>query len=162
MGTKVSKWGPKFPNRDFQMGTNVATAVHHLWGRLGVLLQRGNAAILGNRIPSFPPPHVDGVMEWIQFSIIYILQYQLYVPALHCLWYNHVCIETEIQYSNGNSDSPETIYSSHIISAQCVLCTVRCPRVQYSPVYDDTVNCMYDNGAYFGEIANLEVEIHKN
>ena len=35
-------------------------------GRLSVLLQRGNAAILaqdlGNRIPLFPPPHVDGVM----------------------------------------------------------------------------------------------------
>ena len=44
-------------------GQDEGEAVHHLWGRLGVLLQRGNAAILGNRIPSFPPPHVDGVME---------------------------------------------------------------------------------------------------
>ena len=41
-------------------GQDEGEAVHHLWGRLGVLLQRGNAAILGNRIPSFPPPHVDG------------------------------------------------------------------------------------------------------
>ena len=44
-------------------GQDESEAVHHLWGRLGVLLQRGNAAILGNRIPSFPPPHIDGVME---------------------------------------------------------------------------------------------------
>ena len=26
-------------------------AIAHLWGRLGILLQRGNAAILGNRVP---------------------------------------------------------------------------------------------------------------
>ena len=36
----------------------------HLWGRLGILLQRENAAILGNRIPNFPPPQIDGLNEW--------------------------------------------------------------------------------------------------
>ena len=44
-------------------GQDEGEAVHHLWGRLGILLQRGNAAILGNRVPSFPAPEVDGVME---------------------------------------------------------------------------------------------------
>ena len=32
----------------------------HTWGRLGLLLQRGNAAILNNRVPSFPSPQVNG------------------------------------------------------------------------------------------------------
>ena len=36
-------------------------AIAHLWGRLGILLQRGNAAILGNRVPNFPPAEVDGI-----------------------------------------------------------------------------------------------------
>ena len=31
-----------------------------LWGKLAVLLQRGNAAILGNRVPDFPAPAIDG------------------------------------------------------------------------------------------------------
>ena len=44
-------------------GQDEGEAIHHLWGRLGILLQRGNAAILGNRIPSFPAPEIDGVME---------------------------------------------------------------------------------------------------
>ena len=42
-------------------GEEEGEAVRHLWGRLGILLQRGNAAILGNRVPAFPPPHIDGV-----------------------------------------------------------------------------------------------------
>ena len=33
----------------------------HLGGRLGILLQRGNAAILGNRVPNFPQAEVDGI-----------------------------------------------------------------------------------------------------
>ena len=36
-------------------------AIAHLWGRLGILLQRGNAAILGNRVPNFPQAEVDGI-----------------------------------------------------------------------------------------------------
>ena len=36
-------------------------AIAHLWGRLGILLQRGNAAILGNRVPNFPDAQVDGL-----------------------------------------------------------------------------------------------------
>ena len=35
-------------------------AIAHLWGRLAVLIQRGNAAILGNRVPSLPDPLIDG------------------------------------------------------------------------------------------------------
>ena len=36
--------------------------ISHLWGRLGVLLQRGNAALLGNRIPALPEARVDGII----------------------------------------------------------------------------------------------------
>ena len=39
-----------------------AEAVSHLWGRLGILLQRGNAAILGNQVPALPDPQIDGIM----------------------------------------------------------------------------------------------------
>ena len=42
-------------------GQEEGEAVLHLWGRLGVLLQGGNAAILGNRVPAFPPRHIDGI-----------------------------------------------------------------------------------------------------
>ena len=43
-----------------QSGQEEEEAVRHLWGKLGMLLQRGNAAILANRVPSFPDPAVDG------------------------------------------------------------------------------------------------------
>ena len=36
-------------------------AISHLWGRLGILLQRGNVALLGNRVPSYPEPEIDGI-----------------------------------------------------------------------------------------------------
>ena len=42
-------------------GQEEAEAISHLWGRLGILLQRGNAAILGNRVPALPDAHIDGV-----------------------------------------------------------------------------------------------------
>ena len=35
-------------------------AIRHLFQRLGVLLAKGNAALLLNRVPSFPQPEVDG------------------------------------------------------------------------------------------------------
>ena len=37
-------------------------AISHLWGRLGILLQRGNAALLQNRVPAFPGPAIDGII----------------------------------------------------------------------------------------------------
>ena len=37
-------------------------AATHLWGRLGVLLQRGNAALLGNRVPCPPDAFIDGII----------------------------------------------------------------------------------------------------
>ena len=37
-----------------------SVTVRHLWGKLGMLLQRGNAAILANRVPTFPAPAIDG------------------------------------------------------------------------------------------------------
>ena len=44
-----------------QSGQEEDEAVRHLWGKLGMLLQRGNAAILANRVPSFPPAAIDGM-----------------------------------------------------------------------------------------------------
>ena len=32
----------------------------HIWSKLGALLQRGNAMLMVNRIPSFPAPPTDG------------------------------------------------------------------------------------------------------
>ena len=43
-----------------QSGQNEDEAVRHMWGKLAILLQRGNAAILGNRVPDFPAPAIDG------------------------------------------------------------------------------------------------------
>ena len=37
-------------------------AQRHLLGRLRILLQRGNAAILGNMVPMYPPAVTDGEM----------------------------------------------------------------------------------------------------
>ena len=42
-------------------GQEEGEAKRHLWGRLGILLQRGNAAILGNRVPSHPTATVNGI-----------------------------------------------------------------------------------------------------
>ena len=36
--------------------------ISFLWRRLGILLQKGNCAILGNRTPAFPSPDIDGVL----------------------------------------------------------------------------------------------------
>ena len=43
------------------MAQDEEEAVRHLWGKLGMLLQRGNATILANSVPlpSFPAPYVD-------------------------------------------------------------------------------------------------------
>ena len=43
-----------------QSGQDEDEAVRHLWGKLAILLQRGNAAILGNRVPDFPAPAING------------------------------------------------------------------------------------------------------
>ena len=43
-------------------GQDEAGAVSHLWGRLGILLQGGNAVILRNRVPALPHPNIDGIM----------------------------------------------------------------------------------------------------
>ena len=34
--------------------------VKHLFGRLSILLMRGNSALLLNRVPSHPDLHIDG------------------------------------------------------------------------------------------------------
>ena len=41
-------------------GKEEEESIRHLFQRLGVLLVKGNAALLLNRIPSFPLPEIDG------------------------------------------------------------------------------------------------------
>ena len=55
---EVRKLGSALARRT---GQEEGEAISHLWGRLGVLLQRGNAALLGNRIPALPEAWVDGI-----------------------------------------------------------------------------------------------------
>ena len=43
-------------------GQEEGEAISHLWSRMGILLQRGNAAILGNRVPAQPGAYVDGII----------------------------------------------------------------------------------------------------
>ena len=45
-----------------QTGEEEDVAVKHLFQKLSILLMRGNAALLLNRIPSFPDPEEDGAM----------------------------------------------------------------------------------------------------
>ena len=46
-----------------QTGQEEGEVVHHAFTRLSTLLQRGNSAILGNRIPSHAAAFTDGVEE---------------------------------------------------------------------------------------------------
>ena len=41
-------------------GKEEEESIRHLFQQLGVLLVKGNAALILNRIPSFSPPNVDG------------------------------------------------------------------------------------------------------
>ena len=43
-------------------GQDEAETTAFLWRRLSILLQKGNTAILANRTPSFPAPHIGGVL----------------------------------------------------------------------------------------------------
>ena len=43
-------------------GQDEGEATSHLWSRMSILLQRGNAAILGNRIPNQPGAYIDGII----------------------------------------------------------------------------------------------------
>ena len=43
-------------------GQEEGQATGHLWGRLGILLQRGNAALLANRVPGPPDAAIDGLI----------------------------------------------------------------------------------------------------
>ena len=43
-------------------GQDEGQATGHLWGRLGILLQRGNAALLANRVPGLPDAVIDGLI----------------------------------------------------------------------------------------------------
>ena len=59
LGNYVKKLGAALARHT---GQEEGEAISHLWGRLGVLLQRGNAAILGNRVPAFPGAIIDGIL----------------------------------------------------------------------------------------------------
>ena len=61
---------PKVTHHDVKSAVNHKSAVQsagkdddetvwHLFQRLGVLLAKGNSALLINRVPSFPLPEVD-------------------------------------------------------------------------------------------------------
>ena len=43
-----------------QTGQEESEVIHHLAQRLAVLLAKGNAALLLNRVPTFPSPDIDG------------------------------------------------------------------------------------------------------
>ena len=43
-------------------GQEEGEAIGHLWGRLGILLQLGNAVLLANQIPGFPNAVVNGLI----------------------------------------------------------------------------------------------------
>ena len=43
-----------------QTGQDESEAIRHLAQRLAVLLAKGNAALLINRVPTFPSPEIDG------------------------------------------------------------------------------------------------------
>ena len=43
-------------------GQEEGEATGHLWGRLGILLQKGNAALLANRVPQYPNAAIDGLL----------------------------------------------------------------------------------------------------
>ena len=43
-------------------GQEEAEALSHLWGRLGIFLKGGNAAILGNHVPVLPDAYIDGIL----------------------------------------------------------------------------------------------------
>jgi len=44
-----------------QTGEDQSTATRHLYQKLSVLLARGNAALLINRLPTFVSPDIDGI-----------------------------------------------------------------------------------------------------
>ena len=58
-GRQVKKLGAALARHT---GQEEGEAVSHLWSRMGILLQRGNAAILGNRIPNQPGAYIDGIL----------------------------------------------------------------------------------------------------
>ena len=66
----LGAWHPSAQKQVKKLGSALARhtgqpdgeATAHLWQRLGVLLQRGNANLFNNRIPNHPEPQVDGLL----------------------------------------------------------------------------------------------------
>ena len=61
-GREVKKLGAALARHT---GQEEGEAVSHIWSRMGILLQRGNAAILGNRIPALPGALIDGIIGFL-------------------------------------------------------------------------------------------------
>ena len=61
-GREVKKLGAALARHT---GQEEGEAVSHIWSRMGILLQRGNAAILGNRIPALPGALIDGIIWFL-------------------------------------------------------------------------------------------------
>ena len=59
-GRQVKKLGAALARHT---GQEEGEAVSHMWSRMGILLQRGNAAIFGNRIPNQPGAYIDGILQ---------------------------------------------------------------------------------------------------
>ena len=53
--------------------------MRHLWGKLGMLLQRGNAAIL----PSFPAPAIDRQHKCVLYKSYSVSEITVHIN-LHC------------------------------------------------------------------------------
>ena len=43
-------------------GQEEGEVVRHLFGRLSILLQRGNSSLILSRKPNFPQPHINGIV----------------------------------------------------------------------------------------------------
>ena len=43
-------------------GEDEGVGARHLWQRLAILLQKGNASLLANWMPSFPAPEISGIL----------------------------------------------------------------------------------------------------
>ena len=78
------------------VGRREGEVLRHLWGRMGILLQRGNAAILGNQVPAHP----DAVPLSTNLFIVF-----------------RVNIKNVLEYSNFKNDGAENILTTGSLSS---------------------------------------------
>ena len=85
-GREVKKLGAALARHT---GQEEGEAVSHIWSRMGILLQRGNAAILGNRIPALPGALIDGII-WFLNSLSLLDDHC--VNVLKYIFTKHSCL----------------------------------------------------------------------